>query len=79
LQTNANLDPRSSQSSYGILNGRLGWRNERIDLSAWVRNLTDEDVVLASGAQALFGATDGGLQIFLNDPRHYGLTIRYQF
>ena len=79
LQTNANLDPRSLQSSYGILNGRLGWRNEQIDIATWVRNATDEDVVLASGAQALFGAIDGGLQVFLNDPRLYGLTISYRF
>ena len=79
VQTNTNLDPRSLQSSYSILNGRLGWRNEQVDVSAWVRNATDENVALVSGAQALFGATDGGLQFFLNDPRLYGLTLRYQF
>ena len=79
VQTNTNLDPRSLQSSYSILNGRLGWRNERLDVSAWIQNATDENVALVSGAQALFGATDGGLQFFLNDPRRYGLTLRYQF
>lgn len=79
VQTNTNLDPRSVQSSHSIVNGRLGWRNERVDVSAWVQNATDENVTLVSAAQALFGGTDGGLQFFLNEPRRYGLTLRYPF
>ena len=79
VQTNTNLDPRSLQPSYAILNGRIGWRNEQIDLSAWIQNATDENVALVSGAQALFGGTDGGLQFFLNDPRRVGMTLRYRF
>ncbi len=78
-QTNANLDPRSLQNSYSILNGRLGWRSKRIDVSAWIRNATDEAVTLVSGPQTLFGGIDGGLQFFLNDPRLYGVTLRYHF
>ena len=79
VQTNTNLDPRSLQSSYSILSARLGWRNERVDVSAWIRNATDKNVTLVSATQTLFGAIDGGLQFFLNDPRLYGLTLRYQF
>lgn len=77
--TDSALDPRSLQSSYGLLNGRIGWRNDRWDISAWVTNATDEDYATASAPQALFGALDGGRQVFLNDPKSYGLTARINF
>ena len=79
VQTNTSLDPRSMQSSYSLLNGRIGWRNDRLDISASVHNATDENVILVSGAQTLIGGVDGGLQNFLNDPRRYGVTLRYNF
>lgn len=79
VQTNTNLDPRSVQASYSILNGRIGWRNDKLDVSAWIQNATDESVALVSGPQTLFGGIDGGLQFFLNNPRLYGITLRYHF
>ena len=32
-----NLDPRSVQDDYGLLSGRIGWRNHAWDIAAWVR------------------------------------------
>ena len=78
-ETDNALEPRGVQESYGILNGRIGWRNESFELAAWVTNATDEDVVTISAPQTLFGAVDGGRQLFLNDPRSYGVTARYNF
>ncbi len=73
------LDPRGVQDSYGILNGRLGWRNDSFDITAWIVNATDEDVVTVSSPQTLFGTVDGGRQVYLNDPQTYGVTLRYTF
>jgi iron complex outermembrane receptor protein len=79
MHTNANLDPRSYRPSSSNLNGRLGWRNDRIDFSAWIQNAADDVTALLSGPQTLFGGIDGGLQFFLNDPRIYGVTLRYRY
>jgi iron complex outermembrane receptor protein len=73
------LDPRSEQSSYGMLNGRIGWRNDAWEFAAWVSNATDEDIVTLASPQTLFGGLDGGRQLFLNDPQSYGATVRVNF
>ena len=78
-ETDNALDPRGLQPSYGLLNGRIGWRDDGWDISAWVANATDEAFVTISAPQSLFGSLDGGRQIFLNDPRTYGLTLRVSF
>lgn len=77
--TDSALDPRSLQESYGLLNGRIGWRNDRWDVSAWATNATDERIATLSSPQSLFGGLDAGRQVFLNDPRSYGLTARINF
>lgn len=73
------LDPRSLQRSYGLLSGRIGWRNDGWDISAWVTNATDEVYATIAGPQTFFGSVDGGRQLFLNDPQTYGLTLRINF
>jgi outer membrane receptor protein involved in Fe transport len=73
------LDPRAEQGSYGLLSARLGWRNERYSVSLWGDNLTDETVMTAVGPQTIFGGIDGGLQIYLNEPRTYGVTLDVRF
>ncbi|MEH6568834.1 MAG: TonB-dependent receptor [Halioglobus sp.] len=78
-ETDNALEPRGVQDSYGILNARLGWRNDSFDVAAWIMNATDEDVVTLSAPQTLFGSVDGGRQVYLNDPKTYGLTLRYSF
>ena len=57
----------------------IGWRNDSFDIAAWAMNATDEDVVTLSGPQTLFGSIDGGRQIYLNDPKTYGITVRYTY
>ena len=78
-ETDNALDPRGTQDSYGILNGRIGWRNDSFDIAAWIRNAADEEVVTLSSPQTLFGSIDGGRQVYLNDPQTYGVTFRYSF
>jgi iron complex outermembrane receptor protein len=78
-ETDNALDPRGVQESYGILNGRIGWRNKSLDIAAWVMNATDEEVVTLSSPQTLFGSVDGGRQLYLNDPKTYGVTLRYTY
>jgi outer membrane receptor protein involved in Fe transport len=73
------LDPRAEQGSYSLLSARLGWRNDRYSVTVWGDNLTDETVMTAAGPQAVFGGIDGGLQVYLNDSRTYGLTMDVRF
>lgn len=73
------LDPRAVQGSYSLLSARLGWRNERYSVSLWGENLTDETVKTTAGPQTIFGGIDGGLQIWLNEPRTYGVTVDVRF
>jgi outer membrane receptor protein involved in Fe transport len=73
------LDPRAVQPSNSLLSARLGWRNERYSLTLWGENLTDETVMTSVGPQTIFGGLDGGLQIYLNEPRTYGVTMDVRF
>jgi len=75
------LDPRAEQGSYSLLSARLGWRNERYSVSLWGDNLTDETVMTTAGPQTIFGGLPGhgGLQIYLNEPRTYGVTMDVRF
>lgn len=73
------LDPRTEQDAYSLWSARLGWRNERFTVALWGENLTDETVMSTAGAQTIFGGIDGGLQIFLNEPRTYGLSLDVRF
>jgi outer membrane receptor protein involved in Fe transport len=73
------LDPRAVQEAYDLWSARLGWRNERYGITVWGENLTDETVKSAAGPQTIFGASDGGMQIYLNEPRTYGVTMDVRF
>ena len=73
------LDPRAEQLSFSLLSARLGWRNERYSVTLWSENLTDETVMTSVGPQTIFGGLDGGLQIYLNEPRTYGVTMDVRF
>jgi outer membrane receptor protein involved in Fe transport len=73
------LDPRAEQGSYSLLSARLGWRNDRYSVSLWGDNLTDETIMTAAGPQSIFGGLDGGLQIYLNESRTYGVTMDVRF
>jgi outer membrane receptor protein involved in Fe transport len=73
------LDPRAVQDAYSLLSARLGWRNERYSLTLWGENLTDKTVRTTAGPQTIFGGIDGGLQIWLNEERTYGMTFDVRF
>nr|MCU0940595.1 hypothetical protein [Burkholderiaceae bacterium] len=62
-----------------LLSARLGWRNDRYSVSVWGDNLTDETVMTAVGPQTIFGGIDGGLQVYLNESRTYGVTMDVRF
>ncbi|WP_245586253.1 TonB-dependent receptor [Solimonas soli] len=63
--------------SYALTNLRLGLRSatQRWDVSAWVRNLFDEDYLAA--VYALYGVGDYGATA--GDARTYGVTARLNF
>lgn len=70
-------DPRSRarQEAYGLWNARIQARlpASGLDLTLWVRNLTDERYITrALTAMAYINASPG-------DPRTYGITLRYTF
>ena len=73
------LDPRAQQDAYSLWSARLGWRNGRYSVSLWGENLADETVKTAAGPQTVFGSADGGMQIYLNEPRTYGVTMDVRF
>ncbi len=73
------LDPRAKQDAVSLWSARLGWRNERYGVTLWGENLTDETIKTAAGPQTVFGGIDGGMQIYLNEPRTYGLTFDARF
>lgn len=66
---------RLVQPSYGLLDARLTYQlpGERISLSLWGRNLTNETYIAGSALSA------NGDQIRLGAPRQYGVTARYAF
>ncbi|MGH8447042.1 MAG: TonB-dependent receptor [Solimonas sp.] len=63
--------------SYELTNVRLGVRSptQAWDVSAWVRNVFDEDYLAA--VYALYGVGDYGATA--GDPRTYGVTVRLNF
>lgn len=66
--------------AYDLLNAQLGWSNERVTVSLWGRNLTDEDYAthgLYFGADPRddFGAWRNRTYNQLGAPRTYGLEI----
>lgn len=81
----ANLDPRSVQGAYALVNLRVGLRsNDGYDISVWADNVFDETFIQQTGVLNLFGAnpngtTTSGYQVYLGPPREVGITIRKDF
>ncbi len=70
--------------SYQILDAFVGWRasDQRWDLSAWAKNLTDEDaVIFQQGPDQYDIAVSGGSYTQTNTipERIFGMTARYNF
>ncbi|MEL7027932.1 MAG: TonB-dependent receptor, partial [Pseudomonadota bacterium] len=61
---------------YYLLNARVGWQNDNLDLSFSVNNITDERI----GIQGFDLATLCGCnEISFQPPRWYGVTVRLQY
>ena len=64
---------------YGLVNLRLDWNSvagKPWDVGVYVRNLTDEDAVISS---SLSTASMPIRSVMYNDPRVYGINLRYRF
>lgn len=65
------------QDGYGLLNVRLGWKQQAWDVSLWARNLTDKTFIAQTAQSNLFASLqDGTYQNYLGAQRAYGVTIR---
>ncbi len=73
-QSTFNFDPLLP--SYTIVNARLGWRNDRWDVSLYANNIFDEHALLALDQERGTLARVGYL---VNQPRTYGITLRARF
>jgi iron complex outermembrane receptor protein len=73
---NATYQPPETEQDRSLFNARLGWRNERWDAALWVKNITDEAYSSQTAAPIVFSGTKAE---FLDAPRTYGATVRYNF
>ena len=81
----ANLDPRSKQDAYSMVNARIALAGSEgaWELALLGRNLTDETVINFGGNTPLGGTLTGGAgnsyYAFVNRPRNIALQINYSF
>ena len=80
--------PYAEDIDFGVWNGSLGWRSSHWDISLWGKNLTDETYVTTTVADLfgiafanpiLIGDVNSSLNHarWLNEPRTWGVTLRY--
>jgi iron complex outermembrane receptor protein len=75
----------SKDTRYELLNARIGWRNDNWDVSFWGKNITDDYYATGHTSNLianLFATADGGLSSnsyrrWVNDPRTWGVSVRY--
>lgn len=80
-----NLDPRTEQEAYSLVNGRIALSSSEGDWQVALigRNLTDETVINFGGNTPLGGTLTGGAgnsyYAFVNRPRNFALQVNYMF
>jgi outer membrane receptor protein involved in Fe transport len=80
MLADTNLDPRSRQPEYSIVNLRLGVKTDHgTDISVWANNVNNATYTQADYVSNLFGANDPAFQRYLGRPREYGVTVRQNF
>ncbi len=80
MLADTNLDPRSLQPEYSIVNLRLGLKTDHgTDVSVWANNVANTTYSQADYVSNLFGANDPAYQRYLGRPREYGVTVRQSF
>ena len=76
FSSNASRSTYTDVPGYALHNFRVGFRTDRFDLSAWVRNAFDkgyfESLAVGSNSTGLISAQ-------LGDPRTFGVTLRATF
>ncbi|MEZ5572757.1 MAG: TonB-dependent receptor [Halioglobus sp.] len=72
---NPNYQSPDAKQDRQQLNMRLGWRNDHWDGSLWVKNVTDE----ANSNLTVPFVLTGAVSQYLDPPRTYGVTVKYQF
>jgi iron complex outermembrane receptor protein len=80
MLANTNLDPRSLQPSYSLVNLRLGVKMDNgVDAAIWTNNVANTTYSQADYVSNLFGANDPAFQRYLGRPREFGVTVRKTF
>ena len=80
MLANTNLDPRSLQPGYSLVNLRLGVTTAKgLDVSVWGNNVFNTTYSQADYVSNLFGANDPAFQRYLGRAREYGVTVRQSF
>jgi len=67
------VDQRTVAEEFDLLDARIGWSNDNLEIAVWGKNLTDEDYiqhsyVIGPGVIGIWGA-----------PATYGVTATYEF
>jgi len=73
---NATYQAPETEQDKAIFNARLGWRDEEWDAALWMKNITDEAYSAQTAAPIVFTGTQAE---YLEPPRTYGVTVRYNF
>ena len=80
MLANTNLDPRSLQPAYSLVNLRVGLdMNNGVGLALWANNVFNATYSQADYVSNLFGANDPAYQRFLGRPREFGATVKKSF
>jgi iron complex outermembrane recepter protein len=80
MLADTNLDPRSLQPAYSLVNLRLGVRfDDGLDVSLWGNNVFNTTYSQADYVSNLFGANDPAFQRYLGRPAEYGVTVKKNF
>ena len=80
MYANTNLDPRSLQAAYSLVNLRAGMKLDHgLDLALWSNNVANATYSQAGYVSNLFGINDPAFQRFLGRAREFGLTVKKSF
>ncbi len=80
MLADTNLDPRSLQGDYSLVNLRLGVQFDHgLDVSIWGNNVSNTTYSQADYVSNLFGANDPAYQRYLGRAAEYGVTMKKSF
>ncbi len=62
-----------------LVNARIGWTNDKVEISAFVKNLFDKNYILSSVNEPEFVPSTTFTTGFVGNGRQFGLTLDYNF